>query len=555
MVVITKDFFKKYRWLLVMVFYLFLFLYPSIASAHAYIIKSTPSENEILDESPGKVSIEFDETIQPNFNSIEVFDSAGKRVDQKHGRIDAKNHAIIESSLKKSLPDGTYSIRWRVVSSDGHPVQGTIPFQIGNETENNSGINQESTGYTPGWDLIIIRWLQYSSNACYIGTLFFYLLVLPKAFLEIAVVRRRCSQLLTVSFIALTLSILLSLPLQASIESGLPWNSVLNLDVLMDMVANTRFGKTWLIQIDGLVVLCLLTFFLQKNGMNKRLWVWLSFILGMGLAGSRAFTSHAASTTNVSLSIPLDVLHLLSAFIWIGSLIALAALIPFSRKAETKELYLESIRRFAKWGMLLVIVLALTGFAASFSYIPNPRTLLVTDYGRVLTGKVFLLVIMVLFAASNFVKGKQRRKEGLSASLWGELTAGLMVFILSVLLTNLPTAMVSPGPFKETNKVGTTSTITLEVTPNVFGENTLELSLKDQSGRPIKRIEQVTLTFTSLEMEMGKDTAILKKVKDGIYRSKGMNFNMAGRWNVHVHVLTAELEALDTDFKVRVGSQ
>jgi len=30
---------------------------------------------------------------------------------------------------------------------------------------------------------------------------------------------------------------------------------------------------------------------------------------------------------------------------------------------------------------------------------------------------------------------------------------------------------------------------------------------------------------------------------------------MAGRWNVHAHALTKDLDTLDTDFKVFVGSQ
>jgi copper transport protein len=34
-----------------------------------------------------------------------------------------------------------------------------------------------------------------------------------------------------------------------------------------------------------------------------------------------------------------------------------------------------------------------------------------------------------------------------------------------------------------------------------------------------------------------------------------MDFNMAGHWNVHVHVLKKDLNTIDTDFSVHVGSQ
>jgi len=542
--------------LLIAVLYLFLFLCPSFASAHAYILKSTPYENEIVNQAPQKVTIEFDETIQASFNSLEVFDSAGNRVDQKNGRINPKNPSIIETDLAKNLPNDTYSIKWRVVSSDGHPVEGVIPFQVGNgdPTQDSSSINKESKGYMPQLDLIIIRWLQYLGNACLVAMLLFYLFVLPKEFRGNPGVSSTFRKLLKLSLFALSFSILLNLPLQATIESGLSWSKVLSVHVLGDMLATTLFGTTWIIQITSLVFLFFSSYLLIKKRFHS-LWVWISFILGIGLLLTKAFTSHAASSTNVLITVSIDFIHLLSASIWIGSLIVLAALIPLSRNIDTKGLYLDSIRAFSKWGILLVIVLTFTGIYGSFSYIPNLRTLLTTNYGRVLSAKIVLLVIMIIFATINFAKGKRNKEKGLPATLWGELMAGAVVLVLSVLLTNLPTAMSSPGPFKETKTVKQESKITFEASPNVIGENTFALSLKDKHGQPIKDIEQATLTFTSLEMDMGEATKTLVKVKEGIYQAKGMNFNMAGRWNVHVHVLTKDLETLDTDFKVFVGSQ
>ena len=541
--------------LLIAILYLFLFIYPSIASAHAYIIKSTPSENEIINQAPQKVTIEFDEEIQPSFNSIEVFDSTGNRVDQKNGHIDSNNPAIVISDLNDNLPDGTYRIQWRVVSSDGHPVQGVIPFQIGNgdTSQGTSKISNESKGYSPQLDLIIIRWVQYISNACFVGILFFYLFALHKGLVEDIWVYHTFRKLLKLSFILLCLSIILSLPLQATIESGLSWSKVLSVPMLRKMLSNTQFGKTWIIQIDCLFFLLISIFFLKKERL-KRIFIWISFILGIGLLLLKSFTSHAAASTNALFTISLDFLHLLSASIWIGSLVALIALIPVSRKVETMKQYLDSIQRFSKWGIMLVIVLSFSGFVGSLSYIPNLRALLSSDYGRILLGKVLLLAIMIIFATVNFVKGKRGREKGLPSTLWGELITGLVVLVLSVLLTNLPTAMSSPGPFRATNTTHG-SQITFEVTPNVIGENAFILLLRNQKDQPMKDIEQVTLTFTSLDMDMGDDPKTLLKVQDGKYKARGMNLNMAGRWNVHVHVLTKDLDTFDTDFKVLVGSQ
>jgi copper transport protein len=162
---------------------------------------------------------------------------------------------------------------------------------------------------------------------------------------------------------------------------------------------------------------------------------------------------------------------------------------------------------------------------------------------------------MLLLAAANFVMGRKKKERGLTTSIWGELSIGVVILILSVFLTNLPTAMQSPGPFMENNKVKEGAQVTLSVTPNRIGENQFSVVLKNRQGKPIKDIEQVQLTFTMLEMDMGKETAVLKKAAEGEYQTEGLHFSMAGHWNVHVHVLTKSLESIDSDFRVMVGSQ
>lgn len=78
------------------------------ASAHAYIVKSNPAENETLKKAPAVVQIEFDEDIQvSSFNTLYVRDTSGKRVDLKDANIDKKIKAIRSwikrESQKRSL--------------------------------------------------------------------------------------------------------------------------------------------------------------------------------------------------------------------------------------------------------------------------------------------------------------------------------------------------------------------------------------------------------------------------------------------------------------------
>ncbi|WML38849.1 copper resistance protein CopC [Neobacillus sp. OS1-2] len=533
---------------------LFLFLFPSIFSAHAYIKKSTPIENQMLEQAPKEITIQFDETVQPAFNSIKVFDSDGNRVDKKDGKIDPKQPSILKSGLKKNLPEGTYRIKWKVVSSDGHPVEGVIPFQIGTKDQGSANIHKKSTGYTPKADLIIIRWVQYLSNACYVGLLFFYIVILPKEYRINGSTDKLFLRLLSSSLVLLFLSILLSLPLQATIESGFPWSEVFSFQTFENMLMNTNFGQTWIYQVAILLTLALITSFIGMAESTKRILLWVCLALATALLLTKALTSHAAAHANQLLTISMDFLHLLAASIWIGSLIGFVVLFSWCKNEKTKQEYLQMMKGFSKWGIILVLLLTFTGVFGSLLYIPNPSSLIQTTYGKVLTSKVTLFLLMLILAGVNFIKGKGKKEKGLFASLWGELSIGVIILILSVVLTNLPTAIQSPGPYKETKTVQGNQ-VTLRVTPNTIGENLYELTLKDQQGEPIKDIEQLHLTFSMTEMDMGKETVILKKVSDDRFEVQGLHFIMAGEWNVHVHILTKSLESIDTDFHVLVGSQ
>jgi copper transport protein len=506
--------------------------------------------------SPNQVTIQFDESVQLKFNSIKVTDSNGVQVDKKNGGLDPKQPTILKGGLKKNLPDGIYRIEWKVVSNDGHPIEGVIPFQIGTAAVQDSlSFKNETKAYTPHLDLIVIRWLQYISNACYVGLFFFYLIVVPKELLQKDSTEKSLGKFMWIGLILLAFSILLSLPLQATMVLGSSWSEVFSFDALGQVLSYTVFGKTWLIQMALLFTLILTTHFLSMADSTKRLISWICFWLGLGLLVTKAFTSHAVSQTNNLLTISMDFLHLLAASVWIGSLIGLVVLLPLSKNVETKPYYLKMVHRFSKWGIILVLLLAATGIFSGFQYIPTISSLFHTIYGRVLVSKVLLFFLMVTFAAFNFIKGKKANGKGLVSTLWGELTIGIIILILTVFLTNLPTAMSSPGPFKKTNIGDQGYKVSLDVTPNVIGVNAYIVTLKNGKDQPIKDIEQITLTFTHTEMDMGKDTVTLSNVGEGKYEAKGMNFNMAGKWDVHVHILTKTLDSIDTDFHSIVGSR
>jgi copper transport protein len=534
---------------------LFLFSFPLLTSAHAYIVKSSPSENQVLSKSPKKVTIQFDESIQTVFHTLKVTDMNGKQVDVGNSHISSKNSSIIECSLKPHLSEGTYRIEWKVVSSDGHPVDGVIPFGIGEGGSDQSKIKSTSQGYFPQLDLIIIRGIQFLSGAVFTGLIFLYLFVIKNNFYLPKMMENRYKKGIFYSFCLLFLTIAVNLPLQATIEADVNWSQVFNLQILSDMLMTSLYGKVWAIQIAVLILL----FFTIRKGLedfqNRQQYWQTSFILCCGLLLTKSFTSHALSTNYKIISIIMDVFHLVAASIWTGSLMGMILLLPLNKLEDYKSHFKQIIRDFFNWGVSLVLVLTITGLYSCFMYVSTIDSLLTTDYGRILLLKVILFIVMLLFAFINFLKGKTEKEKTWGGSLRSEVATGVVILVLAVILTNMPTAASAPGTFSKTINLNKTDRVTLKIDPKVVGANHFEVNFKDKSGRQLNSIQQITLSFTPPDKNLVVDTVHVPQVEVGKFYTQGMNINKVGRWKVHLHILTRELDAKDFDFSLTVGNR
>ncbi len=103
---------------------------PSIAAAHAYPDHSSPAPGATLAASPQQVKIWFNGEIEPVFSTLQVTNAAGKVVSQGKGRVDGKNHKLLETDLPNSLPAGTYTVEWSVIAHDGHHTAGHFTFTV-----------------------------------------------------------------------------------------------------------------------------------------------------------------------------------------------------------------------------------------------------------------------------------------------------------------------------------------------------------------------------------------------------------------------------------------
>lgn len=99
------------------------------ALAHARLEEAYPGDGDVLSEPPGQVQLRFSEPIEAEFSPVEVYDQQDNRVDEDDARVSSNNSNLLVIDLEE-LPEGSYTVNWRVTSADGHPVSGANEFVV-----------------------------------------------------------------------------------------------------------------------------------------------------------------------------------------------------------------------------------------------------------------------------------------------------------------------------------------------------------------------------------------------------------------------------------------
>lgn len=101
------------------------------AQAHDQIISTSPSEDGHVDTAPAEVSMVYTDSLIEVGAVVLVMDDAEK--DWADGPVALDGPTAVQA-IKAGMPDGVYQVRWRVVSSDGHPISGVYDFAVGTAT-------------------------------------------------------------------------------------------------------------------------------------------------------------------------------------------------------------------------------------------------------------------------------------------------------------------------------------------------------------------------------------------------------------------------------------
>lgn len=124
------------------------------ASAHDSLVHSTPEADESLATAPESITLTYSGELLVLGDSTQgavvlVIDESGR--DWATGDVEVSG-STVTAAVEPGMPDAGYQVRWQVVSEDGHPISGIVPFTIGDAepmTATQAPTDADAPSYVP----------------------------------------------------------------------------------------------------------------------------------------------------------------------------------------------------------------------------------------------------------------------------------------------------------------------------------------------------------------------------------------------------------------------
>ncbi|MGW3102826.1 copper resistance CopC/CopD family protein [Streptomyces sp. NPDC001100] len=579
------------------------------ASAHAALESTDPADGSVLKSAPRTLTLTFSESVALLDDSFRVYDPDNRRVrtSSAHHAKDAGDTASV--TLPAKLGTGTFTVAWRVVSADSHPVSGAFTFSVGKPSATTTPIGTAPNENPLTGSLYdIARYFAYIAAALLIGTATFMALCRPA---NPTVLNK---PILT-GWWTLLVSTVALLILRAPYEAGTGLATAFDPSALPKTLT-TRPGEALAARL--LLLAATAAFLLRLRGRDRlgRVALGTGTALAVALALTWASAEHASAGIQVPVAMTSAVLHLLAMSVWLGGLTALLTVLY-----RSPDLDAAPVARFSRLAFLSVTVLVVTGVYQSWRGLGSWNALTGTSYGRILLVKLGAVVLLLAAAAwsrqwtarlagaevplrvpelvrtgadtattastgdgvgaadpgAGADDGKalpdpgagdgspDGYRRGLRRSVLLEVAVGVTVLVITTLLTNtlpgraaaeaqqtatpagIPAASVTMVPFRVGDAGGKVQ-ITLD--PGRVGENSVEAVVYGPDGG-FATVPELRLSFTLPSQKIGPLDADIKD-EGGYWGTNSLNLPIAGTWTMKVTVRTSDIDQVSVERKVRI---
>jgi copper transport protein len=367
------------------------------ADAHTQLLATNPPNGARLTTAPAEITLRFGEAVILVQDGIRLFGPHGPVTTPGPARIDPASRGQVDLPVPDRLGSGVYTVSWRVVSADSHPVYGTFVFGIGDVRIGQLPVAGAQTGSDPSLSAVflVFRWLGYLALALLAGGASFLLICWPSGWSQ-----PRAQRLLLAAWGGSLVSSLAVLLLQGPNAAGSPLASAFD-PALVAATLGTDFGRYVLARI-GLVVLggALSLWLVRAPGSRQRLALAVALTLNGILPATWIGTGHANAGGDLLVAAS-DVVHLAAMAVWLGGL-AFLVLCVLRRSAVVPVAEIgAALTRFSPIAAGSVAALVVTGVYRSWIEVGSPGALVGTGYGKLLVFKLAALGVLLWFAAMS----------------------------------------------------------------------------------------------------------------------------------------------------------
>lgn len=286
------------------------------------------------------------------------------------------------------------------------------------------------------WPYVLIRWLTYVALATSIGCLVAHFKLRAEETLGDAGSQRRLARWGVRSGAALALLALARLWAQWLTLGGSEAGSFAEL--MRPMLLETFWGVALMAQF----VLALIV--TRAFAAVPRAGAWSRAALAtLLLSITPALSGHAVSEARPVLGVIVDVIHVLAAGVWLGTLIVLVPIaIPIVRDDSARAGLKKLLVGFSRVALVSATLLLVTGTYAAWVNIGSWHALWSTPYGNALLRKLLVVIVAAGLGALNWRVSVPRLTLGgpqrFATTGTAEVIAAVLIFLLTAVLVGEP---------------------------------------------------------------------------------------------------------------------
>jgi copper transport protein len=327
-------------------------VFPAVAAAHARFVRSTPADGAVLAKAPSEIRVGFDDVVQVAAGN-EAIRNGGGTVLAGKPRVEGGRTLVLP--LHAGLGEGDYSVRWSILSDDGHREQGVLAFGVG------AGRSPPTSALTASSSLDV--------SGAIARTLWLLGVLLAAGTAVFALVVRTAPESRTL-FAGFLLTFL-------------------GASSLGHDVSGTRLGLVTQIA----ATIALVGGALAALMPVERRLRWPALAAALALLPLPTLGGHALDPGRPRiLAVAFDIVHLAAAASWFGGLVVLAS----HRRAPAV-----TVRRFSQLALVSVAALGLAGIGSALIELTALRQLWSTGYGQAILVKTGLFSVAIALGWVN----------------------------------------------------------------------------------------------------------------------------------------------------------